>query len=601
MKYILLPIVALLFACPVISQEDPRFEGIDAEMETILATHQVPGFSVAVVEGDSLLFAKGYGFRDYDKRLPATENTIYAIGSCTKAFTCALIGQLAAENRLQLTDHPAKHLPGLTFYNAELNSQLHLTDLMRHSTGLPRHDFAWYLFPSADTDSLIQKLEFQEPFAGIREQWYYNNFMFLLQGAIAEAITDSTWEANIQARFLEPLGMQTASTNLKDWKAGAEPALGYRLTDDKEIKRMDYYDISAMGPAGSINASVREMANWVRAWINGGMFEGKEIIPGVFRTPATSSQMIVRGGLPNDKHPDVHFATYGFGWFQASYKGHYRVEHGGNIDGFSANTSFYPSDSIGIIVLTNQNGSPIPSIVRNTLADRMLSLERTDWNAEVKAQIEEAEAQQQSADSTRYANRVENTRPSHAAVEYTGTYRHPGYGEFQIVAKGDSLFAYFRNDSLYLKHYHYDVFEPIAIEDGQIDTSISLPQEMFANFKTGVSGDIAYADMKFEPTLAPIEFSRTPATIELSVAELERYVGEYNLGPQTAKIYRKDDAALYLFLAGQPEYELLPTGKDQFVIKTLQGYSLNFETTDSGEVSGVAFIQPNGTFRAVRK
>jgi hypothetical protein len=67
-----------------------------------------------------------------------------------------------------------------------------------------------------------------------------------------------------------------------------------------------------------------------------------------------------------------------------SYKGHYRVEHGGNIDGFSASTCFFPSDSIGIIVLVNQNGSSVPSIVRNIIADRLLGLTPTDWSKELK-------------------------------------------------------------------------------------------------------------------------------------------------------------------------------------------------------------------------
>src|SRR6188768_3456896 len=97
-----------------------------------------------------------------------------------------------------------------------------------------------------------------------------------------------------------------------------------------------------------------------------------------------SSQMVIGAGLPSKERPDLYMANYGFGWMLASYKGHYRVEHGGNIDGFSASACFFPTDSIGIIVLSNQDGSPVPSIVRNILSDKLLKLKYTDWNSEMR-------------------------------------------------------------------------------------------------------------------------------------------------------------------------------------------------------------------------
>src|SRR5436190_22024688 len=148
-----------------------------------------------------------------------------------------------------------------------------------------------------------------------------------------------------------------------------------------------------MNPAGSINSSVTEMANWVITWINGGKYKGKEILPSPYVQDAISSQMVISGGVPDKENPVIHFSNYGLAWFLASYRGHYRVEHGGNIDGFSASTCFFPSDSIGIIVLTNQNGSIVPGIVRNTIADRLFGLNKIDWNkrandAQAKAKAE---------------------------------------------------------------------------------------------------------------------------------------------------------------------------------------------------------------------
>ena len=142
---------------------------------------------------------------------------------------------------------------------------------------------------------------------------------------------------------------------------------------------MDYYDIAAMSPAGSINSSVNDMSNWMRMWLNKGKFNDTEILSEAYIQEAISSQMVIRASLPDEEFPDMHLANYGYGWMITSYRGHYRVEHGGNIDGFSASVAFYPSDNLGIVVLTNQNGSVIPSLVRNTIADRMLKTDKTDW------------------------------------------------------------------------------------------------------------------------------------------------------------------------------------------------------------------------------
>ena len=221
---------------------------------------------------------------------------------------------------------------------------------------------------------MLMRVQYQEPNAGIREKWQYNNFMFLAQGVMAEKLTGKTWEENIKQRFFDSLGMRRSNFSIEEMVKDTNHSIGYTVEKDSIIKKTDYYHIMGMSPAGSINSSVSEMANWVIAWINGGKYAGKEILPSAYVQDAISSQMVITGGVPDKEHPDIHFSNYGLGWFLASYRGHYRVEHGGNIDGFSASTCFFPSDSIGIIVLTNQNGSAVPSVARNIVADRMLKL-----------------------------------------------------------------------------------------------------------------------------------------------------------------------------------------------------------------------------------
>lgn len=357
-------------------QQDKRLKGIEKDLKAILEATKAPSFAVAVIEGKKVIYAEGFGYRDYENKTAADANTLYAIGSSSKAFTSAILGQLRQEDKLSFEDSPIEHIPYLKFYNDEMNNNIIIKDLMSHRTGLPRHDYSWYLFPTNDKDSLIKRVVYQEPFTGVRKQWYYNNFMFLAQGVIAESLTEKSWEENIKERFFEPLGMSRSNVSIDELEKSSNAAIGYELKKDSLVSQMDYYHIAGMSPAGSINSSVNDMSNWLITWINNGKFNNEQIIPEAYVKEAISSQMVVSGGLPDKELPDMHMTNYGYAWFLSSYRGHYRVEHGGNIDGFSANVAFFPSDSLGIVVLTNQNGSSVPTLVRNTMADRMLKTKK---------------------------------------------------------------------------------------------------------------------------------------------------------------------------------------------------------------------------------
>ncbi|MTI40918.1 serine hydrolase [Fulvivirga lutimaris] len=600
MKKILLALFVFI-SISTYAQQDKRLKGIEKDLNAILEVTKAPGFAVAVVQGKKIVYAKGFGYSDYENKVPVDRNTLFAIGSSTKAFTCAILGQLRQEDKLSFDDSPIKYIPELKFYNDEMNDNIIIKDLMSHRTGLPRHDFSWYLFPTDDKDSLIHRIQYQEPFTGVREKWYYNNFMFLAQGVIAERITGKSWEDNIRERFFKPLGMTRSNVSIDEMEKTTNAAIGYDLKgEDEVITKTDYYHIAAMSPAGSINSSVNEMSNWLITWINNGKFKGEEILPASYVNEAMSSHMVIGPNLPGDEFPDLHLANYGYGWMMSSYKGHYRVEHGGNIDGFSANVAFYPSDSIGIVVLTNQNGSSVPGFVRNMMADRMLSVTKTDWAKEFTDRKEKAKKQQDEAKSESNSNKVANTKPSHILQDYTGKYSNPGYGEFNIINRNDSLFANFKLTQWYLKHVHYDVFEPFEVTEAGIDTTDTGPLRL--NFSTNDAGDISLVKMKVEGALDhPIEFSHTPNLIDVDKSTLESYVGDYELSGLALKVYIKNENTLYLFVTGQPEYELLPTAKHKFSFKTLEGFKVEFLESDDKSIDEVLVIQPNGTFKAKRK
>jgi CubicO group peptidase (beta-lactamase class C family) len=485
---------------------DARFDGLDTTFQRVLKTWNAAGFAVAVIQKNKVIYVKGFGYRDLENKLPVTPNTVFAIGSCTKAFTTALIGKLQKEGKVNIDQPVNNYMPGLKFYNDVMTSNITLSDMMSHRTGLARFDMSWYFFNTPSTDSIVQRIKYMQPNAGIREKWQYNNFMFAAQGALIEKLSGKSWGDNIKERLFIPLGMTHSNVSIPELLEGGEISAGYTLRSDNSIKKMEYYHIDGMSPAGAINSSINDMAKWMTAWVNNGKFEGKEIIPEDFRNEAISSQAIVDGSLPEKESPDSYFSNYGFGWFVDSYKGHYRVEHGGNIDGFSASSCFFPADSAGIVVLSNQNGSKVPGIIRNIISDRILNLKYQDWNSKIKNEQDKADEAREKGQQKKIAEAKHNpsTRP---LGSFTGKYNHPAFGTMKVYVVNDSLFAKTSVRTLWLRHANYDIFE-VFDKDPKEGIDTTKVYGINLQFHMNVSGDIDGFESKLEDGLKPFFFAR---------------------------------------------------------------------------------------------
>jgi CubicO group peptidase (beta-lactamase class C family) len=593
-KHLILLSCSILFFTQSFAQ-DKRLDGVDTFINRMLKQWHVAGAAVVVVEKNKVLLAKGFGYRNIEQKLPVTNETLFAIGSCTKAFTASLLGILAKDNLFELNKPVINYYPELRFINDQLSEQVTTLDMMSHRTGLPRHDFAWY-GSSAPRDSLIYRIRFLENNAALREGWQYNNFMFLAQGGLIEKLTHKKWETVLQEKIFSPLGMSSASPYFSALQNGKNTAIGYGITKDTNITALPYRNIENMAPAGAINANANDMAKWVSTWIHGGKSNGKEIIPAAFVVQAISTQMAMGGGVPSNNAPDVFSTNYGLAWEMTAYRGHYLVHHGGNIDGFSTNTAFFPADSIGIIVLVNQNGSAVPSIIHNTIADKMLALPYRNWHqlnwlAMMNAKF--ANLQKKSTDSL---NQQLNTKTSHPTKDYAGNFANPGYGEMAITNKNDSLFAVYNGQKFRLKHYHYDVFSALDIDENGEAT----PTNFKFQFGTSIKGNIDNISINFEPSVKDILFTKKAPIVALTKAQLQQFVGDYTLRTAIVKVYLRDENTLMVLVPGQPDYELVPVSSNEFNLKKISGYSLRFDKNQNGEIESASFIQPNGIFKALR-
>ena len=591
-------ICALLFLLSLKSftqlPSDPRLKGLDTFALRILKEWNAPGVTIAVVEKNKVIYTGGFGYRDYEKKLPVTENTLFAIGSCTKAFTSSMLGMLAKEGKVDIDKPVRDYLPELVFKNDYTNKHATLRDMMCHRTGFPRHDYSWY-GSTATRNELLERIRYQEPTYELREKYQYNNFMFMAQGIVIEKITGKSWEENIKERIFKPLGMNNTNVSVIDMEKAADRSLAYSSADNK-IKAIPYRNIDAIGPAGSINSCAKDMANWLLTWINDGKFNGKEIIPPSYRADAITAQISPGGGLPGAENPDLHMSGYGLAWGMSSYRGHYRVEHSGGIDGFITSTSFFPSDSIGIFVVSNQ-GTPTTSI-RNFIADRMLKLSYRPWGKTALADKLKADSTAKKTPNMDSVNRKMGTKYSHNIDDYAGEFENKGYGMIKVFREKDTTWIDYneagKRTKSFLEHYHYDVFRI-----RQTDETENPKDAPKVSFNSNSKGELTELEIQMEPSVKDIVFEKMKPSV--GKAQLEKYVGDYDLNGTNVKVYIKGDKTLMVFIPGQPDYELVPAKKDEFDLKIAKGYSLKFEVNDKNKVLSMTFVQPNGNFKATRK
>ena len=586
LRHILVAGLFLNFS-PGSAQDIPSLdrEKLDAYIEGAMEDWQVPGLGLAVVYKDQVILAKGYGLRNVEEKLPVTEKTLFAIGSSSKAFTATALCKMAQDGLIDLDEPLKTYLPDFALKDEYASQHLTPRDLLCHRSGLPRHDLVWYGSPLG-REELFETLKYLEPSASFREVWQYQNLMFMTAGYLVEEVTGETWEQYIQHKFFNPLEMNSANTSVQDSESESDYATGYILKEDK-VESMSFRNIDAIGPAGSINASPEEMAHWVSMQLNGGTYEGEEVIGSAYLSQTHTPHMVV----PGRASEEVFYTSYGLGWFLTSYRGKLRVSHGGNIDGFSAEVCLYPQDSIGMVLLTNMNGTGINAVIRNVIADELMGLEFIDWNKKVRKEIEEAEAAQEEKEEEDLAQK-KGTRPTFDLADYRGRYTHPAYGEVEILDDGDKLqlmYHVFR-EPMDLTHYHYDVFQ-LAFSG----------QKLKFQFHTNLDGEIESLSGVLQQGVDPILFEKKPVFEALTEEQLEIYVGEYVLSGMTATVSIKE-GTLMLFVPGQPEYSLYSLGDHTFKLMDLEGFKAIFKVGEGQEkASAMVSAQPNGSFTFTRK
>jgi len=557
-----------------------KIKDVDAVIQRALEEFPIPGLAVGVVVDGKIALTKGYGLRDKAKELPVTERTLFAIGSCSKAFTTFALGQLVDEGLIAWDDPVIQHLPEFRLKDLHATHHLSIRDLVSHRSGLPRHDLVWYNSKCSRAD-LLSKLQHLELTADLREKFQYNNLMYVVAGLLIERVTGGSWEEYVQKHIFEAIGMEGANFSVEESQQAEDAALPYSERN-QQIEAIEFRNICNAGPAGAINASAADMAKWVQLQISG----GAPLID-----PETLSEMHrVQTSLPPmpfcTKDDSTWLFGYGLGWFTGLHKGHYALDHGGGIDGFVSSVVLFPKEKMGVVVLSNFDGQQfVPAALAYAIADCLMGASDEAWLTEVKEwreKYKELQATKKEEDFT------EHSLPLHPLDQYVGEYEHPGYGCLQISSEMGHLVALFNDLAYDFEPRGYDHFA------GKIRKGFDVSFSLSSYFLSNTAGDISEIHVLLEPSLPPIVFKKKASNELLTADYLKKFEGVFDCAFCAMEISFKK-GKLMAALAGQPSYELKPEKVNLFSLNKIPDCSLTFVMGEDGAISELQLCQAGHT------
>lgn len=333
-----------------------QLAAIESKIDTQRQALHIPGVALVIVKDDKIIDLKGFGLRDVAQKLPVTPETLFAIGSSSKAFTAMTVLMSVDDGKMRLDDSPRKYLPYFKLRDPDTDSHLTVSDLLCHRSGLDRTDLIWA--PGVlRRDEVIRAAAFVKPTAKLGEKFQYQNVMFLTAGECVAKAQHASWESVVARRIFTPLGMDATGTSIKVMQRAPDHALGYRYDEvTKAFVVLPMRDLTCIAPAGAINSNVKDMARWVRLMLSDGVYAGKRLVSEPGFAALTATHMHVGGKT-----------DYGYGWFLHDWNGHKVVEHGGNIDGFNAQVALMPDQKLGFVLLTNVSASPLGAVAMESV------------------------------------------------------------------------------------------------------------------------------------------------------------------------------------------------------------------------------------------
>lgn len=454
-----------------------------AALQDGMARWQVPGAAVGVVAGGDVLLARGLGVRRAGGSDPVDADTIFQIGSATKAFAATTEAILVDQGKLGWMDRVIDHDPAFRLFDPWVTREFRIVDLMAQRSGLRPYvfDSLWGL--GYGPDDLVAALRYARPVSSFRTTFAYQNATHQVAGRIVAKLAGAArWEDALARMILEPLGMSATTTSAEAFLGAQNHASGHVFYGGKLTPLPLLPSIYLAGPAGCMNSSVNDMVKWLRLLIGRGETGGTRLL-GASALETTWKPRVELD--PADGFPWV-WQAYASGWIVRQTKGGVAMWHNGGTGQFKAHVGFVPALDVGLVILTNEGTNALADAVGAWFYDRLLGNPDVDYSAKDLAIIRNAQAK--AADEGR---RPAAPTPAGPDGDYTGAYTSGVTGPARVASDGGALsLAFERPGSRFrLQPWNGDVFVLTATEPA-LAATMEADSPALVQFQRTVQGRV---------------------------------------------------------------------------------------------------------------
>ncbi|MBW4888374.1 serine hydrolase [Mucilaginibacter sp. HMF5004] len=437
---ILVPLCLILFITSALAQTINRTkfiaDSLDAYINRALTNWRVPGAAICIVKDNKVVLMKGYGVKELGLNNKVDENTLFMIGSNTKAFTATALAILEDQKQLSLDDKVTKYIPTFKLDNQLAGQDVRLRDLLCHRLGFGtfQGDFTYWT-SDLSRDEVIEKMSHVKALYPFRTRWGYTNAAFVAAGQVITKVTDRSWESYIKDYFFAPLGMGYSKVLSKDMPTVYNKAAAHTIADGRLVP-ITYPMIDNLAPAASISSSVNDMSKWVLCLLNDGKVGPRQVIPFSAIKATRTAQDIIG----EDHHPDGSTSDllYGLGFELETYAGHRIVMHTGGVNGFVSSVTMVPDERLGIIILTNTDQNELYDALKWEIIDAVNNKPYQNYSDKYLARYKANVANEQQQDKKLRDTVALKLAPGLPLSAYTGRYTNDLYGNMTIDMGGEN-------------------------------------------------------------------------------------------------------------------------------------------------------------------
>ncbi|WP_068468904.1 serine hydrolase [Candidatus Protochlamydia phocaeensis] len=422
---------------------------LEEYVRQLMADWQIPGASIGIIQGDQLIYVKGFGTKEVDTSQPIDSETLFPLASTTKAFGAAVLAAFVDQGLLKWDEKVVNYDRSFMLYDPWVTRQFQIVDLFAQHSGLPASCLTNLIVMSYKASYVLDVLRYIKPETSFRSQFAYQNALQLELESLSKILTGKSWDIALKKTILDPLGMQRTFAKVADFNRSENHTSCHVRSKGKvkAIPLVRYLD--GAGPSGGMTSCVQDMAKWLSMQLANGKFREKQIISEKNLQMTRTPQTIIKAAQ-----------FYALGWVIDPQEPYTIIWHNGEIECAKAFVGFSPEANVGIVILCNLGENTMPEAAGFRFFDLAFKRSEKDYNTQYqKSARDKAQAKKKEEEPPSFSNAL-------PLESYAGKYHSDVFGMAVLTVKDDKLHLKIQTDQAIehddleatLMHWNRDTF-----------------------------------------------------------------------------------------------------------------------------------------------